>query len=81
MKVVSGRLNCSEGTADKPPGYGVMYLGQWELHGEQANLASVHWSIESAVDVAAKQELKGQPCVVMCFDESRAVSNPSARVL
>jgi hypothetical protein len=78
MKVVNARRNDGDETANKPPGYGVVHLGQWDLHGDQASLASVHWSFESAIDVAARQELKGQPCVVMCFDEMRDVSSSSA---
>jgi hypothetical protein len=81
MKVTTGRFGRAKTYVGRLPTHGVYYLRVWDLMGERADEFSLHWTFESAVDVAAREELEGRNCVVVCFDPpanagERSVSSP-----
>ena len=68
MKVIEGRFGGAKTFVGRLPTHGVYHLRVWDLMGECANECSLHWTFESAVDAAAREELEGRYCVVVCFD-------------
>lgn len=70
MKVITGRFGRTMTYAGPLPTHGVYQLRHWELLGERAPEISLHWIFESAAGAAAREELQGRRCVVVCFDYS-----------
>jgi hypothetical protein len=70
MKVVAGQFGWPESFLGRLPTHGVYHLQQWELLDEFATEVSLHWTFESAVAAAAREEIEDCQCVVVCFDYS-----------
>jgi len=68
MKVITGRFGGAKTYLGRLPTHGVYHLRVWDLMGDRADVLSLHWTFESAVDAAAREELEGRYCVVLCFD-------------
>ena len=81
MKVITARFGGARTYIGRLPTHGVYHMRVWDLMGERADELSLHWTFESAVDAAAREELEGRYCVVVCFDQpanagERAASSP-----
>jgi hypothetical protein len=70
MKVITSRFRWAASFLGRLPTHGVYHLQQWELLDELATEVSLHWTFESAVAAAAREELEDCRCVVVCFDYS-----------
>jgi hypothetical protein len=70
MKVITGRFGWAESFLGLLPTHGVYHLYQWELLDELATEVSLHWTFESAVAAAVREEFEDCKCVVVCFDYS-----------
>jgi transcriptional regulator GlxA family with amidase domain len=70
MKVVAGEFGWLKSFWGRLPTHGVYHLQQWELLDEHATEVSLHWTFESAMAAAAREEAQHCQCVVVCFDYS-----------
>ena len=78
MKVITGRFGGARTYVGRLPTHGVYHLRDWDLMGERADEFSLHWTFESAVDAAVREELEGRYCVVVCFNHPAKEDEKSA---
>jgi len=75
MNVCTGRFWGAANHVGKMPTHGVYNRATWELAKEKATALSLHDSFDDAMSKAAKYELLGGQCVLVCFvTESLATS-------
>lgn len=75
MKVCNGRFGGAANHVGKLPTHGVYNLARWEMAKEKTPALSLHDSFDEAMGKAAKYELLGGQCMLVCFvTESLATS-------
>ena len=79
MQIVTTVLPEKSSYGDPPPSHGVFSLWGWETLKEKAYPISVHWDYQSAFEAAARDELFGNPRVLVCFEWRKAENNTPQR--
>lgn len=70
MKVENGFFRPREPYTGNPPTHGVYNQHIWQLMGSDAVAVSLHHDFDSAVAAAARWELNGASCTVVCYQHN-----------
>ena len=78
MKVCNGRFGGAANHVGKLPTHGLYSRAMWELAKERAVALSLHSSFNEGMTAAAKYELLGGQCVLVCFEEDSPATSVQA---
>ena len=81
MKVCNGRFGGAANHVGKLPTHGVYHRAMWELAKGRAVALSLHSSFNEGMTAAAKYELVGAKCMLVCFveDSPATIQQPETK--